>query len=91
MHADLLQAQAQSQVLGGPLAGRGGSRAVDGASSQQDAVEAWRRHVYVQGMRAVPMGESCPVTVHRSVFFGESVLKETSVMLTAICVLVNGL
>ncbi|EIE26155.1 hypothetical protein COCSUDRAFT_40298 [Coccomyxa subellipsoidea C-169] len=53
-----VQAQAQSQVLGGPLAGRGGSRAVDGASSQQDAVEAWRRHVYVQGMRAVPMEEA---------------------------------
>ena len=45
----------------------------------------------MQGLRAVPMGESCPVTVHRSVFFGASVLKETSIMLTALRVLVNGL
>ncbi|CAL8462766.1 g2299 [Coccomyxa elongata] len=52
-----VQAQAQSQVQGGPLAGRGGPRTSKGLASLEDAAEAWRRHIYVQGLRAVPMGD----------------------------------
>ncbi|BDA50857.1 probable E3 ubiquitin-protein ligase IE61 at N-terminal half [Coccomyxa sp. Obi] len=50
-----VQAQAQSQVQGGPLAGRGGLRTSEGVASLEDAAEAWRRHIYVQGLRASPM------------------------------------
>jgi uncharacterized Zn-binding protein involved in type VI secretion len=62
--AAALQAQAQSQVQGGPLAGRGGPGAFNSIPSQQDTIETWRRHIYVQGLRAVPMGEhqTCLVT-----------------------------
>ncbi|KAK9907273.1 hypothetical protein WJX75_000407 [Coccomyxa subellipsoidea] len=53
-----VQAQAQSQVQGGPLAGRGGPGAFNSIPSQQDTIETWRRHIYVQGLRAVPMDEA---------------------------------
>lgn len=51
------QAQAQSQARGGPLAGRGS--AADAAADPallQDAALAWRRHIYVQGLYAQPLG-----------------------------------
>ena len=52
------QAQAQSQARGGGLAGRG--NAADAAPDPallQDAALAWRRHIYVQGLYAQPLGE----------------------------------
>ena len=45
-----LQAQAQSQAQAASR-DRG-----DVARSPQDAAEAWRRHIYVEGLYAQPMG-----------------------------------
>lgn len=45
-----VQAQAQSQAQ---AAAR---ERADVARSPQDAAEAWRRHVYVEGLYARPMG-----------------------------------
>ena len=56
MHATP-QAQAQSQVRGGHLATRPGLLHEGGEAAQaRDAAEAFRRHVYVQGMYAKPLG-----------------------------------
>ena len=54
-----LQAQAQSQVRGGHLAGRGGPlrEGSEAARAQEDTAEAFRRHIYVQGLYAKPLGE----------------------------------
>ncbi len=54
-----LQAQAQSQVRGGHLAGRGGLLHEGSEAAQrmqEDAAEAFRRHIYVQGLYAKPLG-----------------------------------
>ena len=52
------QAQAQSQVRGGQSGGRPGRMHEGGEAAQvQDAAEAFRRHVYVEGLYAKPLGE----------------------------------
>ena len=53
-HFCWVQAQAQSQAQ---AAAR--DRA-DVARSPQDAAEAWRRHIYVEGLYAQPMGVFLP-------------------------------
>ena len=54
-----VQAQAHSQAQ---AAAR---ERADVARSPQDAAEAWRRHIYVEGLFAQPMGMSGPLAFTR--------------------------
>jgi hypothetical protein len=49
-----LQAQAQSQAAGSSLLARGAGAGAPAAAD--DWATAWRRHIYAEGLCAVPVG-----------------------------------